>query len=84
MRRRKLAVVKVAAASSCGIQRPATRLSEFAEQEPSPSGRWATGIFMFPARWGARFRSWKLRLVRLRVHTNSGVKVPIGQSTGCP
>jgi hypothetical protein len=23
-------------------------------------------------------------LVRLRVHTNSGVKVPIGQSTGCP
>jgi hypothetical protein len=22
--------------------------------------------------------------VRLRVHTNSGVKVPIGQSTGCP
>jgi hypothetical protein len=23
-------------------------------------------------------------LVRLRVHTNSGVKVLIGQSTGCP
>ncbi len=23
-------------------------------------------------------------LVRLRVRTNSGVKVPIGQSTGCP
>jgi len=23
-------------------------------------------------------------LVRLRVRTNSGVKVPVGQSTGCP
>ena len=23
-------------------------------------------------------------LVRLRVRTNSGVEVPIGQSTGCP
>jgi hypothetical protein len=23
-------------------------------------------------------------LVRLKVRTNSGVKVPIGQSTGCP
>jgi hypothetical protein len=23
-------------------------------------------------------------LVRLRMHINSGVKVPIGQSTGCP
>jgi hypothetical protein len=25
-----------------------------------------------------------LRLVRLKVRTNSGVEVPIGQSTGCP
>ena len=25
-----------------------------------------------------------LRLVRLRVRTNSGVEVPIGRSTGCP
>jgi len=23
-------------------------------------------------------------LVRLRVRTNSGVKVPVGQNTGCP
>jgi len=23
-------------------------------------------------------------LVRLKVRTNSGVKVPVGQSTGCP
>jgi len=25
-----------------------------------------------------------LPLVRLRVRTNSGVEVPVGQSTGCP
>jgi len=31
--------------------------------------------------------TWALQatpLVRLRVRTNSGVKVPVGQSTGCP
>jgi hypothetical protein len=27
---------------------------------------------------------WKPMLVRLRVRTNSGVEVPIGQNTGCP
>ena len=27
---------------------------------------------------------WKPMLVRLRVRTNSGVEVPIGQITGCP
>jgi hypothetical protein len=27
---------------------------------------------------------WKPVLVRLRVRTNSGVEVPIGQNTGCP
>src|SRR5271166_4180326 len=27
---------------------------------------------------------WKPMLVRLKVRANSGVEVPIGQSTGCP
>ncbi len=29
-------------------------------------------------------QSGTLRLVRLKVRTNSGVEVPIGQNTGCP
>ena len=33
---------------------------------------------------GSKRQSETLRLVRLKVRTNSGVEVPIGQSTGCP
>jgi hypothetical protein len=33
---------------------------------------------------GARRQRGTAALVRLRVRTNSGVKVPVGQSTGCP
>ena len=31
-----------------------------------------------------RDTGWKPMVVRLRVRTNSGVEVPIGQNTGCP
>ena len=33
---------------------------------------------------GLKQQSGTFRLVRLKVRTNNGVEVPIGQNTGCP
>ena len=77
-----------AAAAGAGLLKKAKRFTQKATKDAK---RWGTNLEGQVKYWRGTFfghatpdRAGARPYVRLRVRTNRGVEVPIGQNTGCP